>query len=438
MATPLHPNEVMARLRKSGITVAPIGIEHGTVAAVIENISYEITTFRHDVEYSDGRHPTVRFAETLEEDLERRDFTINALALNVESGEIIDRFNGIADLRSRIIRTVGNPVTRFQEDYLRMLRAARFAAKLEGTVEPETFAAIAANAPLIQGVSPERIRDEILKMMSYSKPSHGFALLHECGLLRYILPELDAGFGIGQNRFHSDDVAWHTLHSVDALNPRYPFLRFITLLHDLGKVPAKKYLERKGDYVFYGHQYISRGMARRIMHRLRFSNKEIETACAIVENHMYNLKPGLSKGAARRFIRKMGRENVEGFLRMRMADRKGNRFNNDGYEKGLFHFVRAVRQIDRDEDALTVQKLHINGYDLMNMGLRPGPIFSQILNLLLDEVLDDPTRNDREWLLRKAADYAEEFQRTGTLSTPARQQSDEEDEEGEDGLYESE
>lgn len=429
LATPLHPKEVLSRLRRSGITAVPLGFEHGTVAAIIDDIQYEITTFRYDIEYRDGRHPEVRFADSLEEDLQRRDFTVNALAMDIETGEIIDLFQGISDIHAKTIRTVGDPEIRFQEDYLRMLRAIRFAVKLEGDIDPRTFEAIQKNAHLIQNVSPERIRGEILKMLSYTKPSPGFQLLHQSGILRYILPELEAGFGIGQNQFHADDVAWHTLHSVDAVSPKYPFLRFITLLHDLGKVPAKKYLERKGDYVFYGHQYIGKSIARRIMRRLRFSNKEIETAVRIVENHMYNLKPGLSEGATRRFIRKLGRENVEDFLRMRMADRKGNRFNDDAYEKGLFHFARSVRKIDHAEDALTIQKLHIGGYDLIEMGLHPGPIFSQILNQLLEEVLDDPARNNRDWLLQRANEYADEYRRTGAITVAAPVEPESADEE---------
>jgi len=426
LATPLPPKEVLTRLRRAGITAVPIGIEHGTIAAIIDNIQYEITTFRHDIEYSDGRHPTVRFAHSLEEDLERRDFTVNSLALDVQTGEIIDLFHGIDDIKQRIIRTVGDPEIRFNEDYLRMLRAFRFAAKMYGTIDPRTVKAIRKNAHLIQQTSAERIRDEIIKMLSYPIPSHGFILMHQSGLLRYVLPELEAGFNLGQNRFHADDVARHILYSADALSPRYPFLRFVTLMHDLGKVPAKQYLERKGDYVFYGHQYLSKKMTKRIMRRLRFSNKEIQTACTIVENHMYNLKPGLSLGATRRFLRKLGRENVDGFLRMRMADRKGNRLNNDGYEEGLFHFMRSVRKIDLAEDALTVQKLEIGGDDLIAMHLKPGPVFSQILNQLLEEVIDDPLLNNHQRLLQRAGEFAAQIKETGQLILPQRPAMDEE------------
>lgn len=415
IATPLLPMKVMGRLRKAGVTAVPVGIEHGTVAAVIGGEHYEITTFRHDVEYPDGRHPVVRFADNLEEDLRRRDFTINAFALDLDTGEVIDRFDGYEDLAARRVRTVGDPEERFREDHLRMARAARFAAKLQGGIEPETFGAIRDLAHLVRRVSAERIRDEIMKMLGYEKPSIGFVLLHETGLLPYFMPELEAGFGVWQNRFHADDVAMHTLHTVDALNPAYPFQRFTALMHDLGKVPRKMYKPAKGDYVFYGHQYASKRMTREIMRRLRFSNKEIEAASRIVENHMYNLKPDLSEGAIRRFVRKVGRDNLEGFLRVRMADRRGNRLNGEGYEKGLFHFVRTWRKIQRDDDALTTRDLKVSGHDLIDMGLRPGPVFAAILNQLLEEVLDDPARNEREWLLERAGAMADEYRRSGTI-----------------------
>ncbi len=428
LATPHPPREVMRRLRAAHITVVPTGIEHGTVTAVIDQKHYEITTFRHDIKYEDGRHPEVNFTHSLEEDLKRRDFTINAFALDLDNGEIIDLFSGQEDLEQGLIRTVGDPHTRFQEDYLRMLRACRFAAKLEGEIEEETADAIRKNAFRISFISAERIRDELIKMLTYPKPSHGFLRMHTNGLLLYILPELEAGFDVWQNRFHSSDVAMHTLYAVDAVNPKYPLTRWATVLHDLGKVPAKRYLERKGDYVFYSHQYISKRMAKRIMRRLRFSNKEINMVSPMIENHMYNLKPDLSESATRRFLRKLGRENVDSFLRMRMADRKGNKLNPEGYEQGIFHFVRNVRNIDKAEDALTVRDLKVSGHDLMDMGLKPGPIFSSILNQLLEEVIEDPSRNERDWLLQRIREFVDEYKETGTIQLPERHEAcDEED-----------
>ena len=361
LATPLYPKEVMSRLRKANITAVPIGIEHGTVAAIIDGVQYEITTFREDLESTDGRHAVVRFSDCIESDLQRRDFTINAFALNLSTGQILDLFHGIEDLKNKQIRTVGNAEERFREDYLRMLRAARFATKIEGFIEEKSFEAIKKLSSYIVHISTERIRDEILKMLSYPKPSYGFDVLHDMGLLLYILPELEHGYGAWQNRFHADDVAHHILHSVDAVKPKYPFIRFVTLMHDLGKVPSKRYNPNKKDYVFYGHQYTSKRLLERVMRRLRFPNKKIETASHIVENHMYSLKPGLSEGATRRFLRRLGRENVDAFLRMRMADRKGNRFNTDEYERGIFHFLRNVRKIDRDESATKIRDLKISG-----------------------------------------------------------------------------
>lgn len=405
LATPLHPKEVITRLRKANITSVPIGIEHGTVAAIIDGVQYEITTFREDMESTDGRHAIVRFSDCIESDLQRRDFTINAFALNLTNGQILDLFNGAGDLQHKRIRTVGIAEERFHEDYLRMLRAARFAAKIDGTIEPETFQAIRKLAYNITRISPERIRDEIVKLLSYPKPSYGFDIMHDTGLLLYILPELEHGYGAWQNRFHADDIAHHILHSVDAVKPEYPFIRFVTLMHDLGKVPSKRYNPDKGDYVFYGHQYTSKRILERIMRRLRFPNKKIETASHIVENHMYGLKPDLSEGATRRFLRRLGRENVDEFLRMRMADRKGNSFNSDAYERGIFNFLRNVRKIDRQESVLKVRDLKISGYDLMEMGLLPGPLFRRILETLLEEVLDNPEKNQQEYLLARTKEF---------------------------------
>lgn len=428
IATPHHPSEVMSRLRKAGIPAVPTGIDHGTVTAVFGERSYEITTFRHDVESVGGRHAVVRFAETLHEDLERRDFTVNALAADLSTGEIVDAFGGLEDLHARRIRTVGDAPTRFQEDYLRMLRAVRFAQKLNADITPDAWSAIRSLAYRIGLISVERIRDELMKMLTYSEPSRGFVLLHRCGLLAYILPELEAGFGCGQNRFHADDVAMHTLHVVDAVQSGYPQVRLMALLHDLGKVPNKQFLERKQDYVFYGHQFSGKKIAKRILRRLRFSNRESDAALTVVENHMYNLKPDLSTGAIKRFVRKLGRERVDEFLRMRMADRRGNRLNDESYEKGIFHFLRTLRSIERKADAMTLSDLAVNGHDLIDLGLSPGPVFSHILHHLLDRVLDDPSFNQREEMLDCARQVVAAYQAGGELPALTSADSAEDDE----------
>jgi len=401
-----HPENVMRTLRAAGIIAVPVGIEHGTVAAIQDRRQIEITTFRSDGAYVDGRHCSVTFAQTIEEDLERRDFTINALAVDLSSGRILDLFNGLGDIQANVIRTVGDPHQRFSEDYLRMLRAARLAAKTQADLDTNTLDAIRELASRIQKISAERIRDELMKMMTYRTPSHGLEIMRESGLLREILPELDACFGVDQNRYHSDDVGTHTLNTVDAVSPRFPFIRFVALLHDLGKPERRRWMEDKHDYVFYGHQFPSAQKAVEIMRRLRFSRKEIETARLLIENHMVRLGPDASPASIRRLMRRVGRENIRSFLRLRMADRRGNRLKGPGLERGMYHVVRTMRKIERDLDALKVTDLAITGRDLIEMGLQPGPIFSEILDILLERVLDDPKMNTREALLPLAAELA--------------------------------
>jgi tRNA nucleotidyltransferase/poly(A) polymerase len=406
LTTREQPRRVLSLLRSAGITVATVGIDHGTVAAVQGQQQIEITTFRSDGVYEDGRHCQVRFAETIEEDLERRDFTVNALAVDLSSGEIVDRFDGLADIRANIIRTVGDPNTRFAEDYLRMLRAARLAAKTEAAVDPETLEAIRRHASKITQVSAERIHDELMKMMTYRRPSHGLWILRKTGLLREILPETDSCFEVGQNQYHSDDVGTHLLNTVDAVSPRFPLLRVIALLHDLGKPERKHWMDDKQDYVFYGHQFPSAEKAVLMMRRLRFPTREIDMAESIIENHMVRLGPEASPSSIRRLMRRVGRENIRAFLRLRIADRKANRLKGSNLEPGLYHVIRTIRKIERDLDALKVTDLVIGGQDLIRMGLKPGPIFSEILHVLLDRVLDDPSLNTRQSLLPLASEAA--------------------------------
>ena len=399
LATPLRPEVVMRRLRKAGITVAPVGLDHGTVMAVIDEERYEITTYRHDLEYIDGRHCIVRFADDIVEDLARRDFTVNAMAMDLRDLTVVDPFGGLEDLPSRLIRTVGNPDERFAEDHLRLIRAARFAARLDGEVESGTLQAMAAHAEKIRYISVERIRDELLKLCSYPGPSIGLRILRDTGLLRHVLPELDECFGVAQNRHHSHDVGEHTLLATDALHPRFPFLRFIMLLHDTGKPGCRRWIEERGDYVFYGHQNLGAELARDAMRRLRFSNVEIDFADRMVSNHMAKLQGNMTAATARRLVRRIGREHIRDFLRMRIADRRGNLKKKGRLEDGLCHFVRLLRKIERQEDALRVEDLRVNGRDLIAMGLKPGPLFGEVIDSLLDRVLDDPALNERAMLL---------------------------------------
>lgn len=400
LATPMHPEEVMARLGRAGIRAVPTGLDHGTITAAIDGQNYEVTTYRHDVA-CDGRHAEVRFAKTLDEDLERRDFTLNALAADPKTGRIIDRFGGIPDLINRTIRAVGDPLRRFEEDYLRMLRAVRFAVKVNGNIEAATWEAIKGHAPRIAGISAERVRDELMKMLGYERPSRGFEMLHECGLLQYILPELDRCFGVDQNQYHADDVARHTLLVTDAVPAGHPLIRWAALMHDISKPECKTFLEERGDYVFYGHERIGAEVTDAIMRRLRFSNEEIEKAVLLVREHMFAVHDDISDAGVRRWMRRVGPDNIRDLLRLRIADRAGNR-QKKGLEPGLFDMIRRIRKVEAAEDALSVADLAIGGKDLIAMGYHPGPLFGEVLNALLDRVIEEPSLNNREDLLRLA------------------------------------
>jgi len=399
LTTSAPPEAVEKLLKKAGYKTFDIGAEHGTITAIKNDETYEITTFRTDVN-TDGRHAEVEYGCTLEEDVQRRDFTVNSMVIDLKTLEVIDLCGGMDDLRIPLIRTVGDPFDRFEEDHLRLLRAIRFATHLSAEIHEDTWQAMIEKAPKIRQISAERVRDELMRIMAAQKPSTGLMLMHDCGLLKEIIPEFDSCFDVAQNKHHSHDVGRHTLLSVDAVSPRFPFLRIITLLHDLGKPGAKMYLEERDDYVFYGHENTSAEMAEDILRRLRFTNKEIEQASILISEHMFRLTdPDIGKKGLRRFLQRVERENLAPYLRMRIADRAGNLAWEEPREPGLWTAMRRLREIERDQDALHVTDLAIGGADLIEMGMRPGPEFSNILNGLLERVLDDPSLNEREKLL---------------------------------------
>ncbi|MBE7559836.1 CCA tRNA nucleotidyltransferase [bacterium] len=397
LATRCRPDECLRRLAAAGFSVVPVGIEHGTVGVPGPGGLVEITTFRSDYEY-DGRHCRVAFSDTLEEDLLRRDFTVNALAADVTTGQVVDTTGGIDDLGAKVIRTVGEARARFLEDHLRILRGVRFAAKLDFALEEATRAAMQELAPMLSRISGERIRDELLKILGYPKPSAAFRLMRETGILKVILPELEACFGVEQNQWHSHDVGEHSLLSMDALSPRFPFLRFVTLLHDIGKPGAKRWIDEKGDYVFYGHEETGARMTEAILDRLRFSRREVERGAALVAEHMISLPGNIAPRTLRRYLARMGGELFWELLRLRVADRKGN-LKKEGADSGLREVIRKLRAIEREQDALSVKDLALSGQDLIELGLTPGPLFGEILSWLLAVVLDDPSLNRRETLL---------------------------------------
>jgi len=399
-ATDALPEQISKLFKR----VIPTGMRHGTVTVLEKGKSFEITTFRSDGEYSDGRRPeNVFFSKSLEEDISRRDFTINGLAYDIEKDEIIDLVNGIEDIFNSKIRTIGNPIERFSEDGLRTYRACRFASKLNFEIVEETFKAIESTLDIASTISAERIRDEFTKILETDTPSIGLEYLRKSGLLKIFLPELYAGFEVEQNKFHIHDVYYHSIYSCDAAH-NDKIIRLAALLHDIGKVPSKR-MGTDNDATFYNHEIIGYRMAKKIMKRLKYSNEEIEKVTNLVSNHMFHYTDDWTDGAVRRFMRKVGVENIDDLLELRLADRKGNG-SRDGMPAAIAKLQERIAKIIEEENAISVKDLKINGNDIMTQfQILPGPIIGKILKDLLERVLDDPEINNRDKLLELAKEF---------------------------------
>lgn len=371
----------------------------------------EITTYRSEAKYTDKRHPDeIKFAKTLKEDLSRRDFTINALALDIQNKnpEIIDPFEGQEDLKNKIIRAVGNAKERFSEDALRMMRAVRFASTLEFEIEEKTVKAIKENAPSIESISRERVRDELMKIIMAERASQGLELLRELGLLKHIIPELEEGYGVSQNKHHIYECYDHALRSLDyaAKKGFNKYVRIAALLHDVAKPRVK---EGKGpDATFYGHEILGAKMANQILNRLCFSQKEVEKIVKLVRYHLfyYNVDE-VSESSVRRLVLKVGQENMEELLQVRMADRIGS-----GVPKAEPYKLRHLKYVieKAGQDPISVKALKVSGNNVMKiLNIQPGPKIGQILDVLLGHVLEDPKNNKKEFLEK-------EIKRLGKLS----------------------
>jgi len=391
ITTSAKPEEVAKLFSK----VIPTGIAYGTLTLLLADGKYEVTTFRSDERYMDGRHPAnVTFTDDIHKDLSRRDFTINALAYDPLADGFMDDFDGVKDLKNKLIRAIGDPVARFSEDGLRSVRACRFAAKLEFEIEKETFAAISKTLMVTKKVAPERIHDEIVKMLSADRPSLGFELMRKSGLLQLVLPELEDCYGVKQPpRFHKYDVYWHSLYSCDAAPKENLVLRLAALLHDIGKPSCKK------GYTFYNHDKVGVEMAGHILQRLRFSNEQIKKTTNLIGHHMFNYSSDWSDAAVRRFIRRIGGvENVKDLFALRQSDAKGmEREIESGY---LAEIQKRIDKIIEEENALDISDLKVDGNDVMQVLKIPaGPMVGRVLHFLLEKVLDDPRLNERETLL---------------------------------------
>ena len=399
-ATNARPEQVMKLFKK----VIPTGIKHGTVTVLMHYAHYEITTYRSDGNYTDGRHPdSVAFSESLKEDVERRDFTINGLAYDVNNRVIIDYVGGMGDIEKKIIKTIGDPLQRFSEDGLRPYRACRLAAKLHFSINKKTLEAIPQMLDVASKISVERVRDEIKKMLEADKPSVGFEYMRVTGLLQLCLPELSQGFGMEQNKYHLYDIYYHSIYSCDAAPKDKPLLRLAALLHDIGKIATRRE-GHDGDFTFYNHEVIGAKIARKIMRRLKFSNDEIEYVTNLILNHMFHYTQDWTDGAVRRFIRKVGLNNLQDLFILRLADRSGNGMR-DGLPEPIKKLKKHIEKVVEKDNAFTVKDLDIDGYSIMDaLHIKPGPIVGKILNELLEKVLDNPDLNNHETLLALAKD----------------------------------
>ncbi|NOY92430.1 MAG: CCA tRNA nucleotidyltransferase [Deltaproteobacteria bacterium] len=407
VATSARPEQVRRVFRR----VIPTGIAHGTVTVMLDGEPYEVTTLRGEGAYTDGRRPDeVFFVDGIEEDLARRDFTVNAIAYAPGTDVLIDPYGGLEDLSSRCLRAVGVASERFAEDGLRILRGARFVATLEMQLEAETLRAMGLALDTYRKVSHERVRDEWLKAMKATRPSRAFEVMRRVGILKVTLPELLQQVGCEQNRWHTHPVWEHTLATLDAC-PADPLLRLAALLHDLGKPESRGRSEKTGDYTFYNHERIGARMAERWLRQFRFSNTERQTVVGLIRNHLICYDPSWSDGAVRRFMRRVGAESIPRLIELARADALGKGRSVEQELANLSELEARIEQVAAAGAALGVKDLALRGDALMSeLGLSPGPRVGAILRALLERVLEDPELNTRDHLLALAA---EEIAREG-------------------------
>ena len=431
LATDLLPEQAMERGRRSGLKVLPTGLQHGTVTVLAEGEGFEVTTFRSDGTYSDGRHPDgVQLGVTLEEDLSRRDFTINALALPLpavgSSGwreAVVDPHGGRVDLAAGLIRAVGDPRARFQEDGLRALRACRFAAQLGFALHPDTEAAIPERLAVAAKVAMERVFTELTKLLGGPEASRGLRLLEGTGLLDLWLPEMRPMVGCGQNRHHRYDVWDHTLRALDFAPGGDPALRWALFLHDVGK-PSARGLGPIGEVHFHGHEERSVALASALLRRLKASNQLIQAVEALIRHHGIHPEPGWSDAACRRFLRRLAEDGLplEAWHAFRLADQKAKGWGDAPVRPGdpepeVWHAgVEAACDATRERLAallaarppLQARDLALDGKALMALaGRKGGPWLGELQRHLLEAVLEAPDLNHPEALTRVAHAWLE-------------------------------
>jgi poly(A) polymerase/tRNA nucleotidyltransferase (CCA-adding enzyme) len=402
VTTNAKPEEIEKIFKKSFYENKFLTVTVQTESKISNLKEIEVTSYRSEAKYSDKRHPDeISFAKTLEEDLARRDFTINAIAVSLK-GEIIDPFLGQKDLEKRIIRAVGDPEKRFGEDALRMMRAVRLASVLgdKWEIEPKTASAIQKNAFLLESISKERVRDELIKIISSKNAAKGIDLLRKMELLKYILPELAESCGVSQNKHHIYDCYEHSLKSLEyAARKGFNFhVRLAALLHDIAKPKVKR--GEGEEATFYNHEVVGAKMTDNILNRLKFPKKDIEKIVKLVRYHLfyYNVDE-VTESSVRRLVRQVGPENMEELLQVRMADRIGS-----GVPKAEPYKLRHLKYVIEkvSQDPISVTNLKITGNDVTKeLKIVPGPKVGYILNILFGLILDNPKNNKKGFLLKE-------------------------------------
>ena len=397
ITTSAKPEQVKRIFRRTVDT----GIEHGTVTVLIGKDGFEVTTYRVDGLYEDGRHPKeVTFTSRLEEDLKRRDFTINAMAYN-DDERLVDAFGGMRDLNYHLIRCVGDPKERFSEDALRILRAVRFSAQLAFPIEPETAEAIKSLAPNLEKISAERIQAELVKLLVSDHPER-IQDACELGITKVVLPEWDDMVGVKQNTSHHKyDVAAHTVHALQNVK-NDKVLRLTMLFHDMGK-PVMKTTDENGRDHFKGHAIASEQIAKTVMKRLKFDNDTIRKVTKLVAYHDYRMEP--TGANVRRAMHEIGVELFPYYLAVRLADTKAqSSYERRGKLENIIQIRELYRNALRNKECVTLKDLAVTGTDLINLGIAPGKELGTLLNELLDIVIEDPAWNQKE----KLCDYVKE------------------------------
>lgn len=360
---------------------------------------FEITTFRSESGYSDCRRPDqVVWGNKLEDDLARRDFTINAIALRIggQAQKLIDPYKGQQDLKKRLIRTVGDPDKRFSEDALRMMRAIRIGAQLGFAIEIETLDAINKNSQLIKKIAQERVRDELFKILGSDYPKQGILLMLSSGLLEYVLPEIIPMQGVDQAGHHTKDVWQHSLDALQECPSPNPIIRLAVLLHDVGKPAVAK--NKKGKVTFYNHEVVGARITKKIADRLRLSKEQKERLWLLVRWHMFAYDSDMTDKAIRRFITRVGRENINDMIMLRIADRVGSGVKASSWR--LREFQERIGQVLYTP--MQIKDMKVSGHDVMEiLKLKPGPKVGEILEKLFEEVMEDSSKNDREYLVKR-------------------------------------